>query len=123
MLFSVSQYYVAVCGCDKKVEKMRALYNMAKTMMMTFAALTVAGILSLGSGVVSTIDFCVLVGWEMGSCSRWINKVISIICCALMTYLMYIRAKGIMKKFLLILLGTYDAIKRTEKLQKDSNAE
>lgn len=119
-MFSVCQYYVAVSGCDKKVEKMRALYEMSKTMMIAFSALALFGLFTIGTNVMASIDFLSFAGLSACHCSIWLNKLLLTICFFTMAYLLYCRARKIMRKFLLILLGTYDAIKRAEKQQKDS---
>lgn len=38
-IFSISQYYVSIKGKDKKVEKLRALFSMSKTLMSCFSSL------------------------------------------------------------------------------------
>lgn len=101
--FSVCQYYVAVNGKDKKVEKMRALFAMSQTLTMCFAAL------SLSTLVV--FQPCNILGIWLDAIY---GRIITAIVFAVVAVIFYGRTKKIMSRFLLILLGTYDAILRLE---------
>lgn len=120
-MFSVCQYYVTVKGKDKKVEKMRALFSMSKTLMVSFGLLSVCAMLSL-------LFFTIIVIWiqisgfaEFGDAKieyMYIlkNTVLVGVFIAL-SVIFYYRTKRVMKNFLLILLGTYDALLRTNEVE------
>lgn len=110
--FSVCQYYVAVNGKDKKVEKMRALYSMSKTLMVCFALVSLSSFLPcLSCDILKNVVVNDFLGIDVGI----IQKGIIFFVFAIITYVFYLRTKRIMRYFLLILLGTYDAIIRLEK--------
>lgn len=107
--FSVCQYYVAVNGKDRKVEKMRALYSMSKTLGVCFGLLTFITILFLPDNIFgkSFEDACN------------IDKIVVFIFAGMSVFFIW-RAKEIMRRFLLVLLGTYDAIIRLENKERQS---
>ena len=46
-VFSVCQYYVSIKGKDKKIEKLRALFAMSKTLIICFVLLAICALLSI----------------------------------------------------------------------------
>lgn len=112
-VFSSCQYYVAINGKDKKVEKMRALFSMSKTLTLCFAGLALYMILAILCGWNIPSDTTVFMGVSQDIC-----QFIFFIIFAGLTRIFFYRSKKVMERFLLILLGTYDAIKRTEKINK-----
>lgn len=120
-IFSVCQYYVSVKGKDKKVEKMRALFSMSKTLMVSFGLLAVCAMLSL-------LLFAILVIWiqisgfaEFGDAKfeyMYILKNIVLVGAFIsLSVIFYYRTKRVMKNFLLILLGTYNALLPTNEVE------
>lgn len=125
-LFSVCQYYVAVDGKDRKVEKMRALYEMSKMLMTMFALLTgytffLIELIISGISVEVPVDVISLIGIEVNVKCSCISIVVFCLFYAGMTILFYYRSRKVMKRFLLVLLGTYDAIKRKEEWSEKQN--
>lgn len=114
--FSICQYYVAINGKDKKVEKMRALFSMAKTLMVCFALLAAYTLFALVFKVEMSIEILNTLGLPSHGCAHCLDKVILFIAFAGMARMFFLRAKKVMHRFLLILLGTYDAIIRSEKV-------
>lgn len=117
-VFSVFQYYISVNGKDKKIEKMRALSNMSKTLMSCFAVLAVITLFGLVLNVNMPIEIWYIFGLSECSCSEYIDKIFLFLTFSAMTVIFYFRTKKIMRRFLLILLGTYDAIIRTEEKKR-----
>lgn len=115
-VFSICQYYVAINGKDKKVEKMRALFSMAKTLMVCFALLAAYTLLALVFNVEISIEIWNTLGLPSHGCAHCLDKIILFIVFAGMARMFLWRAKKVMHRFLLILLGTYDAIIRSEKV-------
>lgn len=103
--FSICQYYVAINGKDRKVEKMRALFSMSKILMVCFAILAISALFIFQSDSVIGIVF----GDKFCSCKIIVSFIFTAI-----AILFYFRTKKVMRRFLLILLGTYDAIIRLE---------
>ena len=112
--FSVCQYYVAVNGKDKKVEKMRALFSMSKILMVCFALVSLINI-------VIFLPCDILRNKVLGV--YCINRIITSVIFVVIAIIFYRRTKKTMRRFLLILLGTYDAIIRSEKSEKTENRE
>lgn len=112
-VFSVCQYYVSVCGKDKKVEKLRALFAMSKTLMTCFFLLSVLALFSVLTNTEPSINFVDLLGLSYLKCVNCASKVLLSICFASIGVLFVFRARRTMKNFLLILLGTYDALIRS----------
>ncbi len=110
-VFCVSQYYVSVKGNDKKVEKMRALFAMSKTLIICFLAL---GLFALFSIVFIPDAPLILGNIPTIACKVCSGKVILTIVFLIISRVFYYRARRTMRNFLLILLGTYDAIIRVE---------
>ena len=110
-VFSEFQYYIIVNGKNQKFEKMRALYNMSKILGVCFMTLA---IFTLFSPSYPYIDIIKLLGFKNNSISNF-NKIIFIAIFVSVALLFYIRAKRILRRTLLILLGTYSALVRMEK--------
>lgn len=107
-MYSVCQYYVSVSGKDQKVEKMRGLFGMSKSLVATFSTLLI-------------INLILSAFIQAGCCSAAVlfpitRKSISLIF-IFFTILFYYRMRKTMKYMLLILLGTYDACLRSETKQ------
>lgn len=99
-IFSVIQYRVACAGKDKKVEKLRALYSLARTLMFGYMLLSVFSfILVFDTSLRDWLDP-----------SGDIYVVIFIILCIGLAVLFFFRAKKCKKYMALIMLGNYDAI-------------
>lgn len=111
-VFSVCQYYVSVYGKDKKVEKLRALFAMSKTFMSCFFLLSACALLSIFTNAEPSVNICDLSGISNLGCKVCANKMVLSIVFAVIGIFFVFRAKRVMKNFLLILLGTYDAIVR-----------
>lgn len=118
-VFCVSQYYVSVKGKDKKVEKMRALFAMSKTLIVCFLVLTLFAIFSAVFIPDTSLIFGNIPTIGCGVCS---GKIILAIVFLMIGRVFYFRAKRTMKNFLLILLGTYDAIIRAEENEAKPDA-
>ncbi len=109
-VFSICQYAVSVKGKDKKVEKLRALFSMSKTLMSCFFLLTICALLTLFFDVDMSIEICDNLGLTTHGCEHCIDKIILVILFLGAGFAFYFRAKRTMRNFLLILLGTYNAI-------------
>lgn len=119
--FATCQYLVSIYGKDKKVEKLRALFDMSLSIMVCFVLLALFTFVSLFSNVNMSVDICNLMGFNFNGFEYFIDKFIMMIVFSFMAYVFYIRAKRTMKNFLLILLGTYDAILRVNKSQTNND--
>ncbi len=117
-IFSISQYYVSVKGKDKKVEKLRALFSMSKTLMSCFFLLAICAIGVLILNIDMAIGICSNLGLPAHGCEHCIDKIIMITVFAGIGVAFQFRAKRTMRNFLLILLGTYNAILEEEKQEK-----
>lgn len=109
-VFSVAQYHVAVCGKDQKVEKLRALFAMSKTLIGCFLILAIVALLSILSNSApnsAVMNFLSVSGLPCTACGV---KVILALIYAVVGVVFIFRAKRIMKNFLLILMGTYYAL-------------
>ena len=107
--FSVCQYYVAVNGKDKKVEKMRALFNMSKILTICFVLLAITNLV-----IFFIDDLCVNSGVNLDKEKCFVYRIIIFFIFVLIAMIFYYRTKRTMRYFLLILLGMYDAIVRLE---------
>lgn len=116
-IFSKCQYYVSVNGKDQKVEKMRALFSMSKTLMSCFAVLAILVLFTLFFDVEMKIHIWNTIGLPNHSCSDCMDKVLFFLSFIILSIIFYHRTKKIMRRFLLILLGTYDALIESEKHQ------
>ena len=110
--FSICQYYVSVKGKDRKVEKLRGLFAMSKTLVACFASLALCSVFSLFLKSEATISFFNSTHTSNYQCA---NKIFWAIIFLIIASLFYKRTKRVMKNFLLVLLGTYDAILLAEK--------
>lgn len=108
-IFSLCQYYVSVCGKDKKVEKLRALVDMSITLMTCLYVLSIFSIFSI------FIDFktSVCISDIVTSFSNY-NIILDKYTFAFLYFIIgevfYFRSKRVMKNFLLVLLGTCNAL-------------
>lgn len=116
--FSVCQYYVSACGKDKKVEKLRALFAMSKTLMACFFSLSVVALLATFIDSEVSISICNLVGISALECANCRDKIFLSIIFFITAYFFVSRAKRTMKNFLLILLGTYHALAESKEESK-----
>lgn len=124
--FSVCQYYVAVNGKDKKIEKMRALYGMSKILMVSFGMLAIISVFIFQkNSVLGSILKNIFK--SMAENIIWITQMdiffYKVMVASIffgIASIFYFRTKRIMRYFLLILLGTYDAIIRLENEEKSS---
>ncbi len=119
-MFSICQYYVSVHGKDKKIERIRALFSMSKTLSVCFFVLALLTAISLLFNTVSSINITNIIGFSMFGCEKCVDKIIL---CAIFTGIGYIfryRTKRTMKNFLLILMGTYDALLRSKENDKSN---
>lgn len=105
--YSICQYYVSVKGKDRKVEKLRGLFAMSKTLVACFASLALCSVFSLFLKSEATISFFDSTHTSNYQCA---NKISWAMIFLIIAILFYKRAKRVMKNFLLVLLGTYDAI-------------
>ncbi len=78
-VFSACQYYVSVRGKDKKVEKMGALFSMAKTLMSCFFLLAIIAAVSIFFNAGTSIPISSMIGLSIHGCEHCINKVFLVI--------------------------------------------
>lgn len=116
-VFSTCQYYVAIKGQDKKVEKMRALFSMSKSLMVCFGLFATYMLCTIIFNTEISIQICDELGLSSCYYNHCLDKIILFMIFSIMTMIFLCRAKRVMKRFLLILLGTYDAIKRSEEVE------
>lgn len=115
-IFSMCQYYVSVKGNDKKVEKLRSLFAMSKTLIVCFIALAIFAAFS----IVFMPDNSLIPNLTFMSCEQCSGKMLLLIVFLLISLVFYFRARRTMRNFLLILLGTYDALIRAEENEPKS---
>lgn len=120
-VFSVYQYYVSVHGKDKKVEKLRALFAMSKTLIACFFLLALLVLISIVIDFKPAADICNAIRVSTPCCKVLFGKFVYIFLFTIMGFFFVARARRVMKNFLLILLGTYDAIIRSN--EKESEEE
>lgn len=109
-IFSICQYYVSVRGKDKKVEKLRALFSMSKTLMSCFFLLALCAVGTLIFNIDMSIDICSNFGFATHGCEHCVDKIIMIVVFLGIGVAFRARAKRTMRIFLLVLLGTYNAL-------------
>lgn len=116
-VFTMCQYFVSVNGKDRKVEKLRALYAMSRNFAVCFLLLACFSLLSTltSSGPVS---ICSILGMNF-SCVPCADKVLWALCFAVIGLVFLSNTKRLMRNFLLILLGTFNAIVCSEENDKD----
>ena len=117
-IFSICQYYISVKGKDKKVEKMRALFAMSKTLAACFLLLTAMSLISIlfkGDASIGVFD-----SLNIFTC-QCPNKMFFAIIFGIIAFIFVKRMKRVMKNFLLILLGMCHAIILEEKLTATKN--
>ena len=113
-VFSACQYYVSVCGKDRKVEKMRAIFSMSRALALCFFLLALFVGVEIFMDVDLSVQICGLLSFQEGGAVVVLDKVILCTMFSLLSAMFRSRARKNMKHFLLILLGTYDAILRIE---------
>lgn len=119
-VFSVAQYHVAVCGKDQKVEKLRALFAMSKTLIGCFLILAIVALLSILSNSTpnsAVMSFLSVSGLPCTACGV---KVTLALVFASVGVIFIFRARRVMKNFLLILMGTYYALVCAEEEKQDT---
>lgn len=122
-IFSISQYYVSIKGKDKKAEKLRALFSMSKTLMSCFFLLAVCAIAALIFNVDMSVEICRKLGLTIYGYGQHADKIIMIaMFVGIGTAFLY-RSKRTMRNFLLILLGTYNAIMDDEERTRGAHAD
>lgn len=120
-VFSACQYYVAACGKDKKVEKIRALFNMAKMLMICFALLTFFNLFAWLFNVEMAIPLWSTIVPFTPCCDKCFDRFILGVMFFCSTVIFYYRSQKTMRRFLSILMGTYDAIIRTQSNEIEEN--
>lgn len=96
-MYSVCQYYVASTGKDKKVEKLRALFGMSRTLTVCFFLLFCSSLIFSLQGVDSLLP----------------NHIPEYICIFLfLTIVFRFRMNKTIRYMTLIMLGNYDALLR-----------
>lgn len=116
-VFTMCQYFVAVYGKDRKVEKLRALYAMSRNFAVCFLLLASLSLLSVFTKAES-VSICTMFGMSF-PCTTCADKVLWAICFAGIGLLFLSHTKRLMRNFLLILLGTFNAIVCSEENEKD----
>lgn len=116
-VFSMAQYYVSIKGADRKVEKLRSLFAMSKTLIVCFLALAIFAAVS----ILFIPDNSLIPNLTIMSCEQCSGKMLLLIIFLSISLIFYFRAKRTMKNFLLILLGTYDALIRAEENELKSD--
>ncbi len=107
-VFTMCQYFVSVHGKDRKVEKLRALYAMSRNFTVCFLLL---GIFSLLSTLTNADPVRISAILEMRfPCVPCADKVLWALCFAGIGLVFLASTKRLMRNFLLILLGTFNAI-------------
>lgn len=117
--FSICQYTVSVKDKDKKVEKLRALFSMSKSLMSSFFLLSIVAVFTLFFNVDMSIEICKNLGVNAQGGEHIIDKLIMIFLFSGIGIVFYYRTKRTMHNFLLILLGTYNAIVDSERKETD----
>ena len=98
-IFSKIQYKVGCLGKDKKVEKLRALYSLARTLMLCF------GIFVIFIPVANLVPF--LEGMLEPQNGRFANSFF--VASLFLIWLFFLRMKKCKKYMALIMVGNYDA--------------
>lgn len=109
-VFSICQYYVSINGKDKKIEKLRALVDMSITLMTCFLILSILSIVFIFTKAQPSINIFKTIGLSNSIYNSYIGLIaFAIIFLSLGIFFLF-RAKRVMKNFLLVLLGTYNAL-------------
>ena len=109
-VFSICQYYVSITGKDKKTEKLRALVDMSITLMTCFLILSILSIVFIFTQAQPSINIFKTIGLSDSVYNSYIGLIaFAIIFLSLGIFFLF-RAKRVMKNFLLVLLGTYNAL-------------
>lgn len=122
-VFSICQYFVSSKGKDKKIEKLRALSSMSKTLMTCFFLLAIGASITLIFNVEMSIEICNTVGIYLHGCEIYIDKLIIMALFCILGIIFRSRFKRTMKNFLLILLGTYAALSQSDENEKTEEGE
>lgn len=101
--FSSCQYYVLVQGKCKKTEKLRALFDMSRSLMTCFGLLSIISLFAFDPAY----DLSALLCSPLCAGNVFVSGILILI-----TVLFYHRSKNTMKRFLLVLLGTYSAMQK-----------
>lgn len=117
--FSICQYYVSVKGKDKKIERLRALSSMSITLMSCFFLLAFFALVTLFLDIDMSISVCGNLGFSLHGCEHCIDKLIMFAAFCGTGIAFRFRAKRTMRNFLMILLGTYNAILEEEENSKE----
>jgi len=105
-IYSVCQYYVAASGKDKKVEKLRALFGMSRSLTLCFAALYLFSLTPYATGDSITLP----ISYEHYQ-----------VLLALLTVIFRLRMNKTIRYMTLILLGNYDALLRHSEISSTLN--
>lgn len=116
-VFTMCQYFVAVYGKERKVEKLRALYAMSRNFAVCFPLLAVLSLLSILTNS-EPVSICMMFGMEF-PCMACADKMLWAICFAGIGLMFFYQTKRLMRNFLLILLGTFNAIVCFEENEDD----
>lgn len=117
--FSICQYYVSAKGKDRKIERLRALFNMSETLMSCFYLLAICALVTLLFDIDMSISVCSNLGFSLHGCEHCIDKLIMFAVFGGAGIAFRHRAKRTMRNFLMILLGTYNAILEEEKTNEE----
>lgn len=109
-VFSICQYYVSINGKDNKVEKLRALVDMSITLMTCFFILFILSVVSVFTKAEPSINIYKAIGLSISDCNYCIEFLFLAIIFLFLGMFFLCRAKRVMKNFLLVLLGTYNAL-------------
>ena len=109
----------ALPSAEEKVEKLRALFSMSKTLMSCFFLLAICALGVLIFNIDMSIGICSNLGLPIHGCEHCVDKIIMIAVFAGVGVAFRFRAKRTMRNFLLILLGTFNAIFEEEKQEEN----
>ncbi len=115
LIYTIYQYYAANKGKDHKIEKMRAIFNLSKTLTTSFALLALFALLSLFNNTEISINITGLFALNFGCPYNCTNKILLAIMFSFISWIFYLRTKNAMQRFLLVLYGTCTDLIRTEK--------
>lgn len=115
-VFTMCQYFVSVHGKDRKVEKLRALYAMSRNFAVCFLLLACFSLLSALTSS-EPVSLCRILGMSF-PCVPCADKVLWALCFAGIGLVFLSHTKRLMRNFLLILLGTFNALVCSERNEK-----
>lgn len=122
-IFSTAQYYVSIKGQDGKTEKMRALSSMSRDLTVCFGLLSFNSFISLFINNLSSVNVLSILNICSNDCECILNKLIIMLVFLLLSIIFKFRWKRTIRKFLLILLGTYNAILGSEEIEIKKHTE